>query len=310
MAWRERVRALGGLLLLPAAMAGCNPQTIETPPATSASDTLQLVRSVPLAVSGPSDMCLDRDGVHWWTVSDNTGRVYKLRLSDCAVVDSLSYRGSDPEGVWQDPDDGTLYVTEERTREIVHLDATGAVLGRAAVAGLGGDANSGLEGITSGPVRGQFFLLQEKKPARLVQVDAAGQILALHMVAYVGDLSGVTHDPRNGRLVVVSDESRKVCWIDTTSALISSWNTGVEKGEGIAIDAARGRLYVVSDNLERFFEFHLPGLDGAATLKAGYLLAAKSIRDCAPGAAAASWRARRTGPGGHALDTGWQRGGS
>ncbi len=258
MSW-SRAWALGGTLLLctlPAACTRHDSTTIPTQPPQS--HVLQLVRSVPLSVPGPSDMCLDRDGVHWWTVSDNTGLICKLNLSDCAVVETLTYRGSDLEGIWQDPGDGTFYVTEERTREIVHLDTTGTVLNRVAITGLGGDLNSGLEGITSGPVAGQFFVLQEKNPARLVQVDTTGQVLALHGITYVGDLSGATHDPRKGQLVIVSDQSQQVCWIDTNGSLISAWDTAVNKGEGVAIDTTRGRLYVVSDNQQRFYEFRLP----------------------------------------------------
>jgi DNA-binding beta-propeller fold protein YncE len=237
-------------------LAGC--ERSKPPLAPVVADSLQVVRIVALDVREPSDLCLDRDGVHWWTVSDNTGLVYKLRLSDCAVVRTLGYHGVDPEGIWQDPADGTLYVTEELTREIVHMDSTGKVLSKVSVAGLGGDANSGLEGITSGPVTGSFYVTQEKSPARLVEVDSAGTVLALHDVSYVGDLSGVTHDPRTAQLVVVSDESRKVCWTTLAGDLVSSWRIPVTKAEGIAVDTTRSRVYVVSDREERFYEFRLP----------------------------------------------------
>jgi uncharacterized protein YjiK len=257
-----RTLALFCLLLTGTALAGCErakpPVAPEVPVAPVAVDSLHLVRFVALAVPEPSDMCLDRDGVHWWTVSDNTGLVYKLRLSDCAVVGTLSYHGVDPEGIWQDPGDGTFYVTEEGTREIVHLDEAGKVLSRVTVAGLGGDANSGLEGITSGPVTGSFFVTQEKSPARLVETDTMGTVLALHGVNYVLDLSGVTHDPRTGQLVVVSDESRKVCWTSQSGELLSAWAIPVTKAEGVAVDTVRSRVYVVSDRESRFYEFRLP----------------------------------------------------
>jgi len=253
-----RAMALAGLLSAGIALAGCEGRKDLVAPQPQVTDTLRLVRSVPLTVPEPSDMCLDRDGLHWWTVSDNTGLVYKLRLSDCGVVQTLAYHGVDPEGIWQDPADGTFYVAEEGTREIVHLDAAGKVLSRVTVAGLGGESNSGLEGITSGPVTGRFYVTQEKNPARLVEVDTAGTVLALHGVDYVLDLSGVTYDPRVGQLLVVSDESRKVCWTSLAGALVSSWVIPVTKAEGVAIDTTRGRIYVVSDNEEKFYEFLVP----------------------------------------------------
>jgi uncharacterized protein YjiK len=252
------MRAIALACLLSAGIALADGGGHRSPVAPVLTDTLQVIRTVALDVREPSDMCLDRDGVHWWTVSDKTGLVYKLRLSDCVVVKTLGYHGVDPEGIWQDPADGTFYVAEERTRKIVHLDEAGKVMGRVTVAGLGGEANSGLEGITSGPVTGSFFVTQEKNPARLVEADRAGTVLALHGVDYVRDLSGVTHDPRTGQLVVVSDESRKICWTTLAGELVSSWKIPVTKAEGIAIDTTRGRIYVVSDREERFYEFRLP----------------------------------------------------
>jgi uncharacterized protein YjiK len=227
-------------------------------PAPVSPDSLQLVRVVPLRVREPSDMCLDRDGAHWWTVSDKTGLVYELRLSDGAVERTLAYHGVDPEGIWQDPADGTFFVAEELTREIVHLDTKGRVLGKVTVAGLGGDANSGLEGVTSGPVTGSHLVVQEKHPARLATVDAAGRILDLRGVDFVRDLSGVTHDPRTGQLVAVSDESRRVCWMSPTGELVRAWDIPVTKAEGVAVDTTRGRVYVVSDREEKLYEFRLP----------------------------------------------------
>jgi uncharacterized protein YjiK len=228
------------------------------PAAPARGDTLVPVRVMRLAAREPSDLCLDRDGEHAWTVSDKTGLVYRLRLSDGAVTGTLAYHGVDPEGIWQDPADSTFYVTEERTREIVHLDAAGRVLSRVTVAGLGGDANSGLEGVTSGPVTGCLYVLQEKRPARLVVVDAAGHVRERHEVDFVRDLSGVTHDPRSDELVVVSDESRQVCWISSDGRLLRARDIPVTKAEGIAVDAARGLLYVASDGEEKLYVFRLP----------------------------------------------------
>ena len=227
-------------------------------PARPQKSQLELVRSIPLAVPEPSDLCLDRDGEHWWTVSDRTGYVYRLRLSDGAVVATLRYRGEDPEGIWQDPQDGSLYVTEERTRQVVHMDSTGRVLGRVTIAGLGGKANSGLEGITFSPATGHFYLLQEKRPARLVEANAAGKVLALTPVDSLLDLSGVTWVPSRNQLLVISDQSRKVCWMSLAGEPIALWDTGVENGEGVAVDTTLKRMYVVSDSQGKFYEFRMP----------------------------------------------------
>ena len=63
----------------------------------------------------------------------------------------------------------------------------------------------------------------------MLKVKTVANVLALHNVTYVGDLSGVTHDPRTGQLVVVSDESRKVCWTTLAGELVSARSIPVTK---------------------------------------------------------------------------------
>lgn len=254
-AWGAWIAA-GLMSLTMLSLAACDKQ--DNPVAPPTAHDLVLLRSLPLAVPEPSDLCLDPDGLHAWTVSDNTGLVYRLRLSDGAVVQTLSFHGSDLEGISQHPTDGTLYVTEEGAREVVHLDSSGNELGRVYVAGLGGDVNSGLEGVASGPVTARQFVVQEKGPARIVEIDSTGAVLAMHLVTFVADLSGITYDAGAGQLLVVSDESAKVCRTTLAGVLLDEWAIPVEKAEGVAFDRVHGLIYVVSDSQNRLYEFRVP----------------------------------------------------
>ncbi len=237
-------------------VSGCDHES--APPTPPQDGDLALVRAVPIAVAEPSDFCLDRDGVHWWTVSDATHRVYRLRLSDGIVVQTLSYVGADPEGVWQDPADGSLYVAEEGSREIVHLDDAGNELGRVSVAGLEGDANSGLEGLTFSPVTGRFYIVKEKGPPVLAAVSLAGVLQSSREVDYAADLSGVAWDAAAGELLLVSDESAEVYRTDLSGTPLHTYGIDVEKAEGVGIDPVSGHIYIVSDSAETFYEFRLP----------------------------------------------------
>lgn len=236
-----------------AVLAGCD-RNASSPPGGS---RLELVRSLDLEVPEPSDLCLDRDGFHGWTVSDQTGRIYRLRLSDGRVDRTLDFVGTDLEGIWQDPGDASLFVTEEGLRQIVHLDSTGRELGRVDVA-LSGDPNSGLEGITRGPAIDRFYVVNEKNPAVLLSVGAAGQVLETHPIAYLNDLSGASWDDSRQQLILVSDQSAAVCWTDAAGGLLARYDIDVQKAEGVAIDPVTGHIYVVSDDLGRFFEFSRP----------------------------------------------------
>ncbi|MBK9303528.1 MAG: SdiA-regulated domain-containing protein [bacterium] len=254
----RRIRPAAATALLAAAIglaSGCDHESASPTPADG---DLVLVRAVPIAVAEPSDFCLDRDGVHWWTVSDATHRVYRLRLSDGVVVQTLSYVGADPEGVWQDPADGTLYVAEEGSREIVHLDDAGDELGRVSVAGLEGDANSGLEGLTFSPVTGRFHVVKEKGPPVLAAVSPAGVLQSSREIDYAADLSGVAWDAAAGGLLLVSDESAEVYRTDLSGTPLHTYGIDVEKAEGVGVDPGNGHIYVVSDSAETFYEFRLP----------------------------------------------------
>ena len=110
-----RALVLVATLTAGVAAAGCERSKPPLAPVLPVvADSLQVVRVVALDVREPSDLCLDQDGVHWWTVSDNTGLVYQLRLSDCAVVKTLSYHGVDPEGIALDTTRSRVYVVSDR----------------------------------------------------------------------------------------------------------------------------------------------------------------------------------------------------
>lgn len=259
---RSRQVLTGFALLVAFALGACKGggAVVAPPPVTPPAlpSDLELVRTVALAVPEPSDLCLDRDRVHLWTVSDNTGLVYRLRLADLVVDRTLSYHGEDPEGIWQSPADGTLFVTEERTRQIVHLDSMGVELGRVTVPGLGGKENNGLEGITFSPVLAHFLLLQQREPARIVEADSSGHVLELRPITFVSELSGVSYDGEEDQLLIVSASGRRIARTSTAGSLVASWAIPVEAAEGIALDRARGRIYVVSDDLAKFYEFVAP----------------------------------------------------
>jgi len=84
----------------------------------------QLIAEYALDIPEPSGLALSVNGRYLWTVSDQTGCVYKITL-DGKAIRQLSYRGDDLEGVVQSPVDSTLWVAEEQLREVVQLDTLG-----------------------------------------------------------------------------------------------------------------------------------------------------------------------------------------
>src|SRR5262249_61300855 len=85
------------------------------------------------------------------------------------VTKTLNDGGQDLEGVAYDPASKTLYVTEERLREIVHLSLDGDVLDKVTIDDPG-KPNHGPEGITIDD-KGNMFLVNEKQPGLFLVLD-------------------------------------------------------------------------------------------------------------------------------------------
>jgi len=75
--------------------------------------TLELIAFYPLAVSDPSGLALDRDGIHLWTVSNDPGQgMYQLTRQG-AVVRHSPFNSDDLEGIAVDPDNRLVYAVSD-----------------------------------------------------------------------------------------------------------------------------------------------------------------------------------------------------
>jgi len=246
-----------GVVLLALVLAGCdmdNPAGSGDGPGGLA---LTEVAHYAVAIPEPSDLCFDLTGTFLWTVSDNTRKVYSIELNG-DVRDTLTYEGTDPEGVTIDPADGSLYIAEEIDRELIQMDTSGTVLGTISPVGIGGEANSGFEGVVYVPENEHFYALLEKNPPMLLEIDREGTVVAHKEITFAADLSGITWDPVLNRLIICSDQDASVTWTDMSGNAIATYAIDVVKAEGLALDRDAGLLYVVSDDQELLYVFQVP----------------------------------------------------
>ena len=234
----------GGCDSDPAAAPVTGPQLVEI-------DTVELSN-----VPEPSGLAFDPDGKHLWTVSDQTGSVYRLTTGG-SLVETLDIGGQDLEGITVDPTDGTLFVVEEGMGQVIHVDREGKILGRLTPAGLPDMGNAGLEGITIDTRTGHLFLLKEKEPGLLVEMDREGTVLATIELDFAADYSGLAFDSAAGQLLVISDQSETLTWCTTDGKPKRTLATGLEKGEGIALDPDQAVLYAVSDSWETLSSYRV-----------------------------------------------------
>lgn len=241
----------------------------------------------------PSGLALARDGKALWTVSDDNKRIFMLDLEGELLSDrSFKIDDAGLEGIAVDPATGDLLAIKEEAYEILKIDTTSKeTVSRhllSDMAGfdiirqhLSGDVdNDGLEGITFNQDTGTFFVLKERKPGLIIEISRDLQsILDVHVLdAMAGfsdddidadriDFSGLQYDTTRSSFWIVSDRAKRLFLYDLERGqVIQSATLGyekdgkfreVEKAEGVAIDAQKHRLYVVSDAEARLYVFDL-----------------------------------------------------
>jgi len=220
-----------------------SPTEINTP-------RLKLLFDTRIFVDEPSGLCLSLDAANFWTVSDKTKKVYKVDFEG-QVLKTLSYRGYDPEGIAIDPKDSTLWIVEEDSSFLVQLDTLGNLLNSIYIPGSQGD--NGLEGITINTSNGHFFLLKEQNPGVLIELDTSFTLLSFKRINFAFDFSGIFYESSNNHLWIVSDQSEIVFKCDINGQVLTEYPIDVRKAEGIAVDNANKRIYIVSDAYERLY---------------------------------------------------------
>ncbi len=220
---------------------------------TSRSLSLELKNTIELEVPEPSGLTLAADGRSFWTVSDRTGSIYQLdREGRLLQVLPAPHPKADLEGISISNHAKHLYLAEERRREIIQIDTTGRVFARHAL-DISGKKNSGLEGLTWHPIEKVFYVLNEKKPALVLQLNSKFQIVEKHLIRDVRDISGITFDARRNFFWIISDENRAVFTWTPTEGISRSFSLPFRKVEGIAVQ--EDRLFLVSDDSGKLYEY-------------------------------------------------------
>jgi uncharacterized protein YjiK len=216
--------------------------------------TLTYIGAYAISVPEPSGLDLTFNERGFWTVSDETSTIYRLD-NEGNVVQTMKIDGDDLEGITV-IDEGKLAVVLERSREIVFIDTSGTELKRKELP-FKGEKNSGLEGITYNPENGHFYLLNEKKPSLLIELDDQLEIVSLDTLNFSKDVSGIYYDPSNRILWVLSDENQLIVKTDLNGIAIERLSVSIVQPEGITIDKKGKRIYIVSDKRETLYVYQI-----------------------------------------------------
>ncbi len=245
----------------------------------------------------PSGLVLSHGHDGFWTVSDDTEKIFKLDLEGRVVRgDSFKIPVKGLEGITLDPTGEFLLTVKEESNEIIRIEiakreiAAQRRLARMAdydaiapfFAGDGENKNKGLEGMTWNTHTGTVFVMKEGRPGLLVEVSPDLQTIKDHKLLNEdngfrdtnlsgdeSDFSGICYDATRSAFWIVSDKAKRVYLYDwPANQVIQSAPLGygkdgdyeeVEKAEGVAVDPQANRLYVVSDKEARLYVFDVRG---------------------------------------------------
>jgi len=239
------------ILLLALSHYKCNTNRQESPIARN----LYLQKVTPIKVPEPSGLALSFDDNYFWSVGDSDSKVYKLDLSG-NIVKSFIVNGEDLEGVTV-IDSTNLAVILERTREVVVVDTSGKEIKRKKF-DLKGKLNEGLEGICIDVIKGDFYLLNEKRPGLLIKTDNSFNEIFRKEIKLAKDYSDIFFSKDDSTLWILSDESKKIIQTDLNGKKIKEYKINVDQPEGLVIDNKNKKLFIVSDKKEELYEFKLP----------------------------------------------------
>jgi uncharacterized protein YjiK len=146
-----------------------------------------------------------------------------------------------------------LYLIEERSGDLVHLDTSGVVLNRVHISNFESEVNQGFEGITFRPPVGKLYLVHEANPLAIVELDTTGSVLNRFTLFFAPDLSGITFDDSRNEFIILSDVAGEAYHTTLSAEYLVSWETGIDKAEGIAVN--EDTLYIVSDSESELYTF-------------------------------------------------------
>jgi uncharacterized protein YjiK len=179
------------------------------------------------------------------------------------VTGKLSYTGIDLEGIAFDAADSTLWITDEATKEVVHLTLSGSVVSRSVLT-YASENNKGPEGITIGPDH-RLYVLNERTPSVLMRLDAQQRIERVTTLNFASDYSDVAYDAPSDLFFILSDESMAFYLWKSSGTVIEKFNLPEIKNEGIAFDRKGQRVILVNDQTGMFTVYSI--ISEALTIK-------------------------------------------
>ncbi len=243
---------LGSLILLSVILSGCK-EDEKTDPEIK----LNLISQYSLSIIEPSGLALGKKPNELIVVSDESNEIYRIS-TDGTVLQSYDYAGNDLEGVTYNINLDNLFILEESSRQVFRIDTNGIELSRFPIDIYYEEPNHGPEGISYNPETNNLYVVTEKNPGRLIEIDLQGEIINNYSLSFAEDYSALYFDPIEQKTWILSDESKSLTQCDLTGKALNKYSTGITKGEGLVVDLQNKLVYIVSDQESKLYVLSIP----------------------------------------------------
>ncbi len=211
-----------------------------------------------LKVKEPSGLCLSFNAGELLTVSDETGKVYRISETG-ELLGKIKFLGVDLEGITINQTENVIYIIEEETNNIVKYNyRKQKIESEFSIPRANHKANSGLEGICYNPDNQKFYILNEKKPGKLFIWDEKNEVSYDYKLNFAADFSGICYDKTKDILWIVSDESQSLTACNLEGMKIASFGIPIKQAEGITLDKTGKKIFIISDKEEKLYVFDKP----------------------------------------------------
>lgn len=224
------------------AISGCEKNSSDANGHETAS--LRLLFKTTLNFGEPSGIAFSPSMNKLWVVSGKDQHVYMIDTSG-AIQKKLSFTGSDLEGISYDQRDTTLWVVDEATKQISHLDLDGKLLHQMYLTYQTQLSNKGPEGITIGE-NNRLCIINERDPSIIVQLESDFTVRSVDTLSFAADYSDLWYVSQD-TFLIVSDESEAIFLWSRSRGVIRKYPLQNSKNEGIAYDQNNSLIYIVND---------------------------------------------------------------
>lgn len=209
-------------------------------------------------LEGLSAICLNEAGNGLYIANDN-GFVHEFGF-DGTLKNTFSFpspnNARDWEGITRSPDGKTIYLSEERTREVYTLNAdhAGVTLVSKGPRESESSDNQGYEGIAAGP--GVLFVANQSGPKRVYKYTIATATWEKAFDAtWATSLSDIYYDDEDGTLWITDADTKKLTQLKTDGTKLQEISISfVKKPEGFCKDVTHKLFWFVCDKESKIYK--------------------------------------------------------